>query len=239
MAGIYERDWQGCDFRDELAVTIDDCLPNATMARELDILKARGVKATFFIIGRAFFDSRLRPMPRARELLGRVVAEGHVIGSHSYYHRRMDLGRYRDDAEAIREELDRNEEAIDRILGYHYPVAYFRPPNGAHSSPGYVLDRVLKARGQYLANWTITSFDWCMRLKPGNPDRIGPDEVVARTVRQAREDRGGVILLHGFPETADILGRVLSELLAARGASGGFSFVGLDEILRLKYGERP
>ena len=88
-------------------------------------------------------------MPRAKELLDRVVSEGHVIGSHSYLHRRMDQGPFLDDRKAIKAELDRNEAAIDKVLGYHYPILYFRPPNGAHSTPLYVLDRMLReARGQ-------------------------------------------------------------------------------------------
>jgi peptidoglycan-N-acetylglucosamine deacetylase len=235
VAGIYERDWQGHDFRNKLALTIDDCRPNATMAAELDILKRRRVKATFFIIGSAFFNAWGRPMPRAKELLDRVVSEGHVIGSHSYWHRRLDEGAYRDDPNALRRELDRNEAAVDELLGYHYPILYVRPPNGAHSTPGYELDRLLRERGQYLVNWTITSFDWYIRLKKGEPDRLTPEHVIERTVKQAREDSGGVVLVHGFPETARILDEIISDLAAARNDKGGFEFVGLDEMMRLKY----
>jgi peptidoglycan/xylan/chitin deacetylase (PgdA/CDA1 family) len=238
VAGIYERDYQGHDFGNKLAITIDDCLPNKTMAAELDILKERGVQAVFFIIGSCFLDARGAPMPRAKELLGRVVAEGHVIGSHSFWHRRLDQGEYRDDRAALSRELDRNEAAIDKVLGYHYPILYFRPPNGAHATPGYALDRLLRERGQYLANWTITSFDWCIRLKAGNPDRLTPDKVIARTVKQAREDSGGVVLFHGFPETARILGDALSALAAARNERGPLEFSTLDELMRLKYASR-
>ena len=235
VAGIYERDWQGHDFRNELALTIDDCRPNATMAAELDSLKARRVHAVFFIIGSAFLDDAGRPMPRAKELLDRVVNEGHVIGSHSFWHRRLDEGEFRDNPAALRRELDRAEAAVDKVLGYHYPILYFRPPNGAHSTPRYELDHLLREKGQYLANWTITSFDWCIRLKAGNPDRLSPEAVVARTVKQAREDSGGVILLHGFPETARILDEIIVRLSAARNERGGFEFTSLDEMMRLKY----
>jgi hypothetical protein len=116
-----------------------------TGGAELDVLKERGVKAVFFIIGNYFLNAEGRPMPRAKELHDRVVNEGHVIGSHSYRHRRLDQGEYRDDREAIRRELDLNEAAIDKVLGYHYPIVYFRPPNGAHSTPRYELDRALRS----------------------------------------------------------------------------------------------
>jgi len=236
VAGIYELDYRRYDFKNEVAITIDDCGPNKYMAADLDILKKRGVKAVFFIIGSYFLTKDGRPTPRAKELLDRVVKEGHEIGSHSFWHRRLDEGEFRDDRAAIEAELDRNQAAIDEVLGYHYPIRYFRPPNGAHSTPRYTLDRVLLAKGQYLANWTITSFDWNIRYAVGNPERLSPATVVARTVKQAREESGGVVLLHGFPATARILDALLAALASARNARGPIVFSTLDEIMRLKYG---
>lgn len=236
VAGIYELDYRRGCFENKVAVTIDDALPNKYLARELDILKERGIEAVFFIIGSNFLGADGQPRPRARELLRRIVDEGHAIGSHSYYHRRLDEGAYRDDRDALEAELDLNEATVDKALGYHYPMLYFRPPNGAHSTPRYALDRLLASRGQYLTNWTVTSFDWCMRLKEGNPERLGAKEVIARTVKQAREGSGGVVLLHGFPETAAILGDLLDALAEAHNARGKLEFSTLDEIMRLKYG---
>jgi peptidoglycan/xylan/chitin deacetylase (PgdA/CDA1 family) len=239
VAGIYERDYQRYDFKNKIAITIDDALPNKYLEAALDILKRRKIKAVFFIIGSCFVDAGARPRTRAKELLDRIVDEGHAIGSHSFWHRRLDQGEYRDDRKALEAELDRNQAAIDSVLGYHYPIRYFRPPNGAHSMPGYALDRLLRARGQYLANWTITSFDWCIRLKKGNPDRLGPEEVVSRTLKQAREESGGVLLLHCFPSTVAILDGLLGDLGSTRNARGALAFSTLDEIMRLKYELRP
>jgi peptidoglycan/xylan/chitin deacetylase (PgdA/CDA1 family) len=235
VAGIYELDYERRSFAEGLAITIDDAGPNKYLAKTLDILRKRGVKAVFFIIGSNFLGKDGRPMPRAKELLDRIVDEGHEIGSHSFWHRRLDEKPYRDDAAALKAELDRNEAAVDRVLGYHYPMIYFRPPNGAHSTPGYELDRMLRERGQYLTNWTITSFDWCMRLKAGDPDRLEPEAVLARTVKQAREESGGVVLLHCFPSTVAILDSILEKLAAARGEGGALSFTTLGELLRRKY----
>jgi peptidoglycan/xylan/chitin deacetylase (PgdA/CDA1 family) len=236
VAGIYELDYRQYDFGDKIALTIDDCGPNKYMASELDTLKKHGIKAVFFIIGSYFLDSRGRPMPRARELLDRVVNEGHVIGSHSYWHRRLDEGAYRDNRAALEKEIDLNQETIDKVLGYHYPVTYFRPPNGAHSTPAYTLDKVLRRKGQYLANWTITSFDWCMRLPAGRPDRLSPEKVIARTVKQAREESGGVVILHGFPDTARILESLIVALSRTSNARGSLVFSTLDDLMLDKYG---
>lgn len=235
VAGIYERDFLHYDFHNKLAITIDDAAPNAALASELDTLEDYGVKATFFIVGSYFLDKQGRPRSRARELLRRIVDEGHQIGSHGFWHERLDLPPYRDDRAEIEAELDRNQSTIDSILGYHYPIRYFRPPNGAHSTPAYLVDRILRERGQYLANWTITSFDWNMRLKDGSPERLGPAQVIARTLKQAREDRGGVVLLHGFPQTAEILDDILGALACASNSQGSLEFSSLDDIMRRKY----
>lgn len=235
VAGIYELDYRKYDFKNNIAITIDDCAPNQYMAADLDILKKRGIKAVFFIIGRNFVDPKGNPMPRARELLDRVVAEGHVIGNHSYWHRRMDQGSYRDNSAALTKEIDDVQAMVDRTLGYHYPLIYFRPPDGAHSTPRYMLDEVLKEKGEYLTNWTITSFDWCMRLPASRPDHLGYDKVLARTLKQAKDEFGGVVLLHAFPATTAILDDLLAQLSQASNDRGSFTFSTLEDILRLKY----
>jgi peptidoglycan/xylan/chitin deacetylase (PgdA/CDA1 family) len=164
------------------------------------------------------------------------VNEGHVIGSHSYWHKRLDQGAFRDDRAALEKEIDLNQATIDKVLGYHYPLTYFRPPNGAHSTPGYVLDKVLREKGQYLTNWTITSFDWCMRIPAGRPDHLTSEKVIARTVKQAREESGGVVILHGFPDTARILESLIVALTKTSNKRGPLVFSTLDEIMKLKYG---
>jgi peptidoglycan/xylan/chitin deacetylase (PgdA/CDA1 family) len=236
VAGVYERDYERYDFENELAITIDDAAPNNYLAMELDVLKKYGAKAVFFIIGSYFVDGEGRPLARAKELLERVVGEGHAIGSHSFKHMRLDEGGFRDDRAAIGAELDRNQAVIDEILGYHYPILYFRPPNGAHSTPGYALDRELLARGQYLVNWTITAFDWNMRYKPSDPEHLAAGQVIARTLKQAREESGGVVLYHGFPTSALVFDELMGALASAGNKRGRLRFSTLDEILRLKYG---
>ncbi len=239
VAGIYERDYQRYDFGNKVAITIDDASPNLNLERELDVLKKYRIKAVFFIIGSYFVSVSGKLQPRARELLRRVVDEGHEIGSHSYWHRRLDHGKYRDNRAAILAELDRNQAAIDRILGYHCTIRYFRPPNGAHSTPGYAVDRTLRATGQYLTNWTITSFDWNMRYKPGNPERLSAAQVIARTVKQALEESGGVVLFHGFETSAQIFEDLIKALASASNKRGKLVFSTLEEIMRLKYESRP
>src|SRR5436305_10351705 len=64
-----------------VVLTFDDGPnPNATPPI-LDALKDRGVKATFFILGR-----HAEQWP---ELVRRIADEGHAIGNHGYFHRKL------------------------------------------------------------------------------------------------------------------------------------------------------
>src|SRR3954471_15450777 len=64
-----------------VALTFDDGPnPNATPFI-LDALRDRGVKATFFILGR-----HAEQWP---DIVKRVADEGHAIGNHGYFHRKL------------------------------------------------------------------------------------------------------------------------------------------------------
>jgi peptidoglycan-N-acetylglucosamine deacetylase len=81
-----------------IAMTFDDGPHPKNTPRLLDILRARNVKATFYVIGRSV---DLYP-----QIVRRTVAEGHEIGNHTHTHRllsklgdsevRMELSRCRD-----------------------------------------------------------------------------------------------------------------------------------------------
>jgi hypothetical protein len=74
-----------------------------------------------------------------------------------------------------------------------------------------------------------------MRYKPSNPDYLTAEKVIARTVKQAREESGGVVLLHGFASTALIFEDLIKALSSASNKRGKLVFSTLDEIMRLKY----
>ena len=76
-----------------IALTFDDG-PNATLTPKLlDLLAARHLKATFFVIGQNAADHP--------DILKRAVREGHEIANHSWSH--PNLGKMSDDA--VRREL--------------------------------------------------------------------------------------------------------------------------------------
>ena len=117
---------------------------NVVVPRVLDFLDARGVRITWFIVGRDAAD------PAHRAALREISARGHEVGNHSFNHEPW-LHLYSE--EAIRDELARTEDAIELATGER-PVG-FRGP-GFSFSP--TLLNVLAERGYRYDASTFPTF---------------------------------------------------------------------------------
>jgi len=123
-----------------VALTFDDG-PCKDTERLLDGLKARGVKATFFILG-----SNARKFPA---IVKRIYEEGHEVASHTYDHKNLkSLG-----SDAIKNQVDNTRYAINDAIGA-YNDLIVRPPYGS------VDQRVLDALGTPAIYWSVDSNDW-------------------------------------------------------------------------------
>ena len=106
---------QECEEK-QVALTFDDG-PNPDYTEILlEGLKERGVKATFFLLGK-----EVETYP---EIVEKIHADGHLIGVHSYEH--VNLSQL-SDAAAV-EQIDKTNEAIHEITGTY--AEYIRPPYG-------------------------------------------------------------------------------------------------------------
>jgi len=127
----------------EIALTFDDGPNMAWTPRLLDLLAEHNVKVTFFMLG-----SRAEQEP---ELVRRVAAEGHLIGSHSWSHPNL----ARTAAGLVREELTRTSAVLEQITGER--VRYFRPPFGARRP---VVFRIARELGLTPVLWNAMTSDW-------------------------------------------------------------------------------
>ena len=73
----------------DLTLTFDNGPEPGVTPRVLDILRERGIKATFFVIGEKLGD------PERRGLAARAHDEGHWIGNHTFTHT-VPLGQQHD-----------------------------------------------------------------------------------------------------------------------------------------------
>lgn len=98
-------------------LTFDDG-PSARTAEVLDILKANGIKATFFVTGQT---SEL-----AQEMMKRIVDEGHTIAIHTYTHRYTDIYA---SVEAYLADFERIYNWVYQVTGVYPQI--FRFPGGS------------------------------------------------------------------------------------------------------------
>jgi len=126
-----------------IALTFDDG-PNSTQTPLLlDILKAQGVYATFFVLGAS---ARTHP-----DIVRRAAEDGHEIGSHAWSH--ADLTTL--SAGSLISELVNTANAIEEITGSRPLVT--RPPFGAYN------DAVLEAIETPVIMWSVDPMDWRFR----------------------------------------------------------------------------
>src|SRR5207302_709909 len=112
---------QGAGGPHQVALTFDDGPDPKWTPQVLDILKAYNVKAAFFLVG-----ANAEEYPA---LVRRIVAEGHEIGNHTYYHPNLALCW----PEHVRVELNATELLLETITGRS--TTLFRPPYAAASRP--------------------------------------------------------------------------------------------------------
>jgi len=177
----------------EVVLTFDDGpLPPYTN-RVLEILAAECVKANYFLIGKM-----ARGYP---DLVKRIAAEGHTVGTHSQNH---PLAFDRMAANEFRAEIEDGIASVGAALGSRNALApFFRIPGLLRA--GGVEDYL---RSRRLTAWSadVTGDDW---------KHISASEVVKRTISRLEESRRGIILLHDIqPATALALPNLLKELKA-------------------------
>lgn len=130
-------------------MTSADDGPNNDYTRMLlSGLKERGVKATFFLLG--------KEVDKYPEIVAEIHADGHLIGTHSYEH--VNLKNLCD--EAAIEQVDKTNEAIHAITG-EYPE-YIRPPFGSWKCNLDYETKMIEVL------WDIDPLDW----KTNNSDVI-------------------------------------------------------------------
>lgn len=125
----------------KIAITFDDGPHPYYTEQLLDGLKERGVKATFFVVGKSVEENP--------ELIIRMNEEGHLIGNHTYSHIQLTKGN----GEDFKEELIRTNEVIEELTGQE--VQYVRPPYGSWDK------KFEKELNMFPVMWTIDPLDWC------------------------------------------------------------------------------
>ena len=187
----------------EIALTFDDGPNPLATPVILDVLAAHGVKATFFLLG--------RHVERWPALAERVVDEGHTLGNHGYFHRKLHLRG----PGYVREDITRGLQEIERATGAR--PSFFRAPHGFRSP---WVTSIARSVGERTVGWTAGVWD---------TDRPGAPEIARRTI--AAFAPGAILLLHdgdGYDPNGDRMQTAESLPAILQGArERGYAFVKL------------
>jgi peptidoglycan/xylan/chitin deacetylase (PgdA/CDA1 family) len=134
----------------------------------LDALAAHGARATFFVL--------VESAERHRQLITRMLAEGHEVGLHGIDHTRLSPLPLRRATALIRDGRRRLEQVAGRR------ITLFRPTYGAQTLQQYVATRAL---GLEVVIWSSWAQDW---------DGSSADVIAGRAVQALHH--GGFLLLH-------------------------------------------
>jgi peptidoglycan/xylan/chitin deacetylase (PgdA/CDA1 family) len=181
-----------------LALTFDDGPDPVDTPKLLDLLREKGVKATFFVVGK-----RADQYP---EIVRRAWAEGHLVANHTWSHDSLFCFLT---PRRLRAEIERGTESIRRSCGSR--PRFFRSPVGLRHP---LLAPYLEAVGLEYVSWTIRTLDTLTTNS----------SVLARRILN-KAASGDIILLHdhlpgGTDAMLEALPRVIDEL-----RERGFEFV--------------
>ena len=173
-----------------IAITFDDG-PNPELTpRLLDMLKERGIKATFFVVGK-----NVEEYPA---IVARMAAEGHEIANHSWSHPSLTKLGF----ESFRKQIESTTDAIAKATGKR-PVL-MRPPYGATSAN--LNKRLNEQFGLKVILWSVDPLDWKYR----NSNRVY--NAIIQNTRP-----GSIILAHDIHGTTVAAMPATLDTLLAKG----------------------
>ena len=182
-------------------LTFDEGYENGYTASILDTLKEKNVTAAFFCTGDY--------VTRNKDLIGRMVNEGHIVGNHSWNHKSMPSLSETE----FKEELKKIDDFMKENFGY--TVTYLRYPNGEFSEKTLEMAKDL---GYKTAFWSVAYKDWDTSVING------ADYAVNQVLNHIHN--GAIILLHAVSkDNTEALGTIIDKL-----REEGYTFASLNSL---------
>lgn len=184
-----------------VSLTFDDGPHPEWTPKFIDLLRAKNVKATFFLLGQ-----QIEKSPEIAKLL---VDNGFEVANHTTNHPQFRSAS----KEKIREELTRTNELIKEATGIAH-VTLMRPPYG--QAPKNVQE-VCDELGLKIITWNIDTDDW--------RSSTGEDKMTSNVMSNLKD--GSIILMHDRSEkayntTLNIIDQIREK---------GYEFVTVSELL--------
>ena len=192
-------------------LTFDDGPSSSSTPKVLDILKKKGVKATFFVINH---DDSLD------YLIKRAYDEGHTIALHSYTH---SYSKIYSSTSSFYNDLDLISKKVERITGEKSMIMRF--PGGGSNT---VSRRYKKGIMSFLTKDVIDKgyryYDWNVGSGDAGGARNSQD-VYNNVVNGLRKNRNNIVLMHDFSNSKSVNAL---EAIIDYGLANGYRFDKID-----------
>jgi peptidoglycan/xylan/chitin deacetylase (PgdA/CDA1 family) len=183
----------------KICFTFDDG-PVENTRDVLAVLNKHEVKATFFLIGKNCKENQ--------NILKEIVAEGHIIGNHSFSHENS-IGW--SSTSKVIEEIEQTNQIIKEVSGIQ--PQFYRPPFGITNPK---IARAIAKTKMISVGWTIRTFDTVVK---------DAEKLIAK-VKPRLNKKGHIILMHdSCPQTVVALDQLIINC-----KEKGIKIVNLDDI---------
>jgi uncharacterized caspase-like protein/peptidoglycan/xylan/chitin deacetylase (PgdA/CDA1 family) len=205
-----QKELTGRSLPDKTLVLSFDDGPHGVYTEEIAaILKQYNVPGLFFHVGRNLGKvdeaGKIKLGPLA-EVEKKLVAQGYVVGNHSYTHAQLS----KETGDPLKVEIGETDTLLKAIPGVHSDL--FRFPYGARTE--VQLDALQPYHLRSIL-WNIDSLDWADPL---------PTSIVNRVMKEVDKEKKGILLFHDIHDRAvKALPIILDKLIAQ-----GYAFAGWD-----------
>lgn len=205
----------------KVSLTFDDGPHMALTPKVLDTLQEEKVPGTFFVLGSNLPGGKSNPANKKKfEILDRMKAEGHYIGSHTYNHiehNSSSLSR-----EAVQENIMKSsaliEDYLSPILRLPYGAGSFRSSNPTIQARNDMVMSTVKEAGFKHVGWHIDTEDWKVSAR---------STLVPRMLKQICQSKGGIVLFHDIQ--ANTVTNLKSWIQAIK--AEGHELVGMENFI--------
>ncbi len=196
--------YTGDTSKKNIYLTFDEGYENGYTDKILDVLKEKQVPAVFFCTGDYLKCNK--------EIIDRMINEGHIIGNHSWNHPQMPKVT---DTEKFKKELTEFDDYL--FENHNIKTKFFRYPEGEFSERTIAM---VKDMGYTTLFWSLAYKDWERDVVRGT------DYAVSQVTNQIHN--GAIILLHAVSsDNANALPHIIDAL-----RNEGYIFSSVDELCK-------
>lgn len=189
-------------------LTFDDGPSASITGKVLDVLKEKGVKATFFVVNH---DKKLD------YLIKREYDEGHTVGIHSYTH---DYGLIYQSKNNYFKDLEKMVDRVEDIIGIKSNIIRF-PGGSSNTVSKKYKEGIMSELTEEVVDKGFRYFDWNIDSNDAGGAQ-SKEEIYNNVISRLSLNRENVILMHDFDNnyiTLEALGDIIEY-----GMENGYTF---------------